>query len=638
MGREPHPFSLSQKKHLMPAEFYDHDGKIFLRCPAGGGGGRDNDVTSEWHGPATMTDIGQHPTEYGAYLKRKAETPQPSIEANSSSMSPSAIIGRPNIDVTLNTSYETIYENIRVNSLRPLHWLHRHETKTETALIVGSGPSLVDDVELIRKFKLKGAVIVAINGAAAYLADRAIEVDWHLLLDARESNIKFLQPLRANRVLLASQCDPSLFDAVLSDRIILFHSLLPGLAKFLPGKTDYVAFPGGITSGLTALCVVSSGMGYRDVHLFGYDSSDRDGMSRPFVQDENAAEQERIDVVCAGRRFSCSLTMYRQATDFSQWADLVKNEGVALTLHGDGLLPTIVRERAKPPDNDAAIYDLNAAPASWDFLPWLANAVMAARSRGVTRLRVSFMPGRNLGFRDDGLPLSVAERTGMLDGVIRPALDLFGAVEDPAIERGHGHDYMLAPICAASRAGVAVPRIMPPHWASKEIDGFLGGRDQPVTITLREASHWSSRNSNLEAWLDFAEELERQGENVVIVRDTERAIEKLRGFITCPRASLDLKVRAALYERAKVNCFVANGPIALAYFGTCPFLIFKPLVEGYGPASAMWWSEKIGVPTGTQYPWARDDQRIVWADDTFGNITKAWNELLPQLARRSRAA
>lgn len=550
---------------------------------------------------------------------------------------PSFPCGRPSIEALLNVPMEELLDNIRINSLRKLHWLWNHEAKDVPALIVGSGPSLADDVQEIKARKAAGAVIIGLNGAVAYLAERGIEVDWQLMLDVRPSNVKFMVPFLAKRLLIASQCNPVLFDAVGPERTVLFHAHLPKIESALPPKTKYVSFAGGFTSGLTALCVVSCGMGFRELHLYGYDSSDRDDKSHPFEQVENSAEQARLEVVCAGRTFRCSFAMYKQAESFRMWADAVEAEGVKIVMHGDGLLPTLVREQERLPEVDAAVYDFNKAPASWDFLPWLVNATMAARQRGVDRLRVCFLPGPNCGFRNDGLPLDIEERNGMLDGVMRPALDLFGAVEDPSIKVGHGHDYMLAPVCENARNGIPVPTIEPPPWAFAEVDRQLKGK-RPVVITLREASHWPARNSNVDAWFDFAEDLLNDGEQVIILRDTQYATNRIRGFETFPRASLDIKVRAALYERAKANLFVANGPIALAYFGTRPFLIFKPVVEWLGAASSEWWSERVGIAKGGQYPWCRADQRIVWQDDNYENITRAWAGLLPLLAKRAYAA
>jgi hypothetical protein len=51
------------------------------------------------------------------------------------------------------------------------------------------------------------------------------------------------------------------------------------------------------------------------------------------------------------------------------------------------------------------------------------------------------------------------------------------------------------------------------------------------------------------------------------------------------------------------------------------------LVNDYMAGNADWWADNIGVPVGTQYPWAGHTQRIVWADDTFENIESAWADL-----------
>ncbi len=177
----------------------------------------------------------------------------------------------------------------------------------------------------------------------------------------------------------------------------------------------------------------------------------------------------------------------------------------------------------------------------------------------------------------------------------------------------------------------------PPAWAQEEVDAWLSknGIVDPLVITLREASHHSQRNSDLSAWLIFAFKRERAGEKVIFVRDTERATEPLGEFTTYPIASLDVRVRCALYERARCNLFVANGPIALAYFGIRPFLIFKPITDDeYTPASEAWWRHNVGVAPGEQYPWSLPTQRIVWEDDTLKNIEKAWADLSPLVAMR----
>ena len=73
-------------------------------------------------------------------------------------------------------------------------------------------------------------------------------------------------------------------------------------------------------------------------------------------------------------------------------------------------------------------------------------------------------------------------------------------------------------------------------------------------------AHLSGDASLLSA---FARGLDSNVYCPVIIRDTEEASKSppraLEGLLTCPEASLDAGVRAALYERAALNMVSANG-------------------------------------------------------------------------------
>ena len=117
---------------------------------------------------------------------------------------------------------------------------------------------------------------------------------------------------------------------------------------------------------------------------------------------------------------------------------------------------------------------------------------------------------------------------------------------------------------------------------------------------------------------------------MIFVRDTAKAHEPFDIFETCLQASLDLHARVALYERAKANLFVANGPCILAAFGDRPWLTFTPIEPDdslYKANTAQFWRMYVGVDVGGQYPWSRPDQRIVWKADSYENICAAWRDL-----------
>lgn len=262
-----------------------------------------------------------------------------------------------------------------------------------------------------------------------------------------------------------------------------------------------------------------------------------------------------------------------------------------------------------------AVYDRTKCPDSWDFLQWLVN------------LRMAYPDLRNIkfihGYRNDGLARSPEQREAIFHNVMRPSLSLLGFEEGDGEEVEYVH-YFIRNAVRAARAGVPVPKWQIPQWAMDGVAEALEGR-KPIVITLREATYYPARNSNLEAWKQFAREC---GEDVIFVRDTAKANESLEGFETFPAASVNVSTRAALMAQAKANLLVANGPIALLEYMDVPWLTFKfltPEIADWRPGHPAWW-EKMGVPEGTQLPWSNDKQRIVWADDSLEVLREVWPE------------
>jgi hypothetical protein len=310
--------------------------------------------------------------------------------------------------------------------------------------------------------------------------------------------------------------------------------------------------------------------------------------------------------------------------------------------------PISIRRRVPPlgpnPDYSSALY---CDPPSHDFCVWLIIAELMRRYHGAREpLKVRFaLRDGMLGYLDFG-PYSLREAyraspleldrlysDQMMANVLRPAIEMIGAIEQPAIELPCGigdlirhveYDYHIGHLVDAGRQGHVMPQWQPPQWAHDEVSQFLDGR-KPVVITLREPSLQPERNSNLTAWLRFAAEIEPE-HPILFVRDTARANEPLP-FATWPRASTNAYVRAALYQHALVNMLVCNGPAVWCMFSDAPYLMFKQLV----PALSHWqhgqaqgWKEQDHIEVGDQYPWATPRQRMTWTDDTFENIMSAF--------------
>lgn len=275
------------------------------------------------------------------------------------------------------------------------------------------------------------------------------------------------------------------------------------------------------------------------------------------------------------------------------------------------------------PDLDASYvaYNVTQSPVSYDFCTWLINREMDRIKAGAPApLKVAFWFGRD---GKTGLTADHSNRHQMLDYVCRPLLGLIGAVEDPKATKGYSKDFFSSKyICDLYKEGIAVPKLV----SNTEVPY---AKDSYVTITLREASYWPHRNSKLKEWLRFADYLKKQGLDVVIVRDTAMADVSIPKYTVDSIAAKDLDYRTALYQNAKCNCFVSNGPAAIALYGDKPFLTFIETDDqgAYNASTSAFWENCVGVKVGDQYPWSSPQQKLIWKADFFTNIAVAWDEL-----------
>lgn len=244
------------------------------------------------------------------------------------------------VHVICNTSDDDLHENIRINSRRPGRWVKQEEEHDGIAVICGSGPSLGDSLNEIRELVRKGANLFALNGAARFLYDNSIYADYQVIIDAREQTAELVGPAREH--LFGSQVHPACFDKMPSAKV--WHLQIGEIEKLFPedGGPDehpepYCLIGGAASVGNTATCLAYA-MGYRNLQLFGYDSSHRNGKGHAFEQKMNDGDP------CAYVRFGdkeylTSLTMKLQAEKFQRTAKELQKLGCHIEVHGSGLLP-----------------------------------------------------------------------------------------------------------------------------------------------------------------------------------------------------------------------------------------------------------------------------------------------------------
>jgi uncharacterized Rossmann fold enzyme len=244
-------------------------------------------------------------------------------------------------NVVSNSPKDKIFENVAINSRRQIPWVKEMLAHEGHAVIVGGGPSAADCLNDLRRREAQGQDLFALNGVAQWLAQYGLIPKYQVLLDSRPQNRRFVRPICAEAFLIASQCDPAIFDILSAEDVTLFHHAEEGIEGQFGGHSILIG--GGITVGLTALALAYA-LGYRQMHLYGYDSSDRDGESHAYAQAEAGAENERREIWCGRKKFVCSPAMYAQAQAFPEFAKLLADHGVVITVHGSGLLPEVARQ------------------------------------------------------------------------------------------------------------------------------------------------------------------------------------------------------------------------------------------------------------------------------------------------------
>lgn len=284
-----------------------------------------------------------------------------------------------------------------------------------------------------------------------------------------------------------------------------------------------------------------------------------------------------------------------------------------------------------------AYYDLSTSPPTYDFVSFLLAAEMTRLQGNHDSLRIRILPGPVDGFRTSTLPPKCPHaRRRMLQAIVAPLAQLLPSCVDCSSQDHRGK--VPGDSIGYGTKMYGVKRLLEAAHANVYPLRALGTPPQGdyVTITLREASYWPSRNSNVGEWLKVADYLRRQGREVIFVRDTERADEPLNDHETAPRASVDLLHRAHLYAGAALNLFTNNGPAWMCLFMQAPCAVFKMIAPGAPMASAAVFT-KVGLPPGSQWPNAAPDQFISWAMDDAQEIIPVVDRLLCRQSGFSRS-
>lgn len=517
------------------------------------------------------------------------------------------------IPVKCNTEDHEIFGNMKYAVSLDLPWLCASEGHGGIAVIVAGGPSMRSHVPFIKARRDQGQTIFAVNGSANFLRSNGIGVDYFVLLDARAENSSFVSPDSDTHNLISSQCHPVIFDMLKNETVTLWHPNYEGVEDYI-GDRECVRIGGGTTVGLQTISIAFA-MGYREIHLYGFDSSCSDsGEDHAYPQSITTNDDDRHPFVVAGKTFIAMPWMVRQAMEFQRCAVQLADGGTTVNVHGSGLLPEIAKRMAVR--ILTAVYDLASSPPTYEFLTFLHEAEMARILGGFDSLDIVFQPGPKDGFRDDDLPPLIEMRSGMLWRVCVAACRLLPSVRNVTVLKER--EYVSGEVFpegwtvenSLSHYGPSFCKRMLPILKPSELaENYIAGKFPPrfICVTLRNAPYWPERNSDIEAWETVANLIKSFGYAVVWIPDGDDLQIQSQKYV-CPEAYWDIDLRAALYSRAELSLGVNGGPTVLMAMLDCQYLIFDKPDKSY-PCGRDWLVRQHGFGDDPQFS---DRGTVIW--------------------------
>lgn len=214
------------------------------------------------------------------------------------------------------------------------------DSESGAVAVVGSGPSLKNNWKQLLDFD---GDILACNAAFQFLLDKGITPKYMMCFDADPLMLEFITPVDGVTYLIGSRVPPKTFDLLEGQRVVVWHAggdenISELLTKH--GKMEPMVIGG--SAAVTRAMVLVMPMGYREVHLYGADSSHAEGDTH--IR-KSTTEEGRMAVMCAGRVFETSPWMAVQARDFEVLLPMMTRLGIELVVHGDGLIPHIAMWR-----------------------------------------------------------------------------------------------------------------------------------------------------------------------------------------------------------------------------------------------------------------------------------------------------
>lgn len=272
------------------------------------------------------------------------------LTSASAAIDPLKVLEGITLDGARNTPDDVILGQIQhaIRQGHPQIW--RQQEQPQRIALVGGGPSINDTLPELVALVREGALLITVNGAYRWCLDHNLHPHGQIVLDARPSTVRFLDPVVPGvRYWIASQCHPDVWDAVRDrDLVGIFHAvsnqedseIKAVLDRYYGGRWQGV--DGGTTVISRALCLLRM-LGYLRFDLFGVDSCWMGAAHHAFDQPENAHDKRMVLRVGPSDDPSREREFIVSPWHVKQFEDLLRlwkfaGDRFLMRVHGEGLI------------------------------------------------------------------------------------------------------------------------------------------------------------------------------------------------------------------------------------------------------------------------------------------------------------
>ena len=295
------------------------------------------------------------------------------------------------------------------------------------------------------------------------------------------------------------------------------------------------------------------------------------------------------------------------------------------------------------------VYDLNSSAVTFDFAYFLAWAETFARDNGKASIYVLFVLKDNEPY-NEGLYNRIIDEDSQrwrFNNILIPLANMFSTCVGfsvlprkdsikPYITGAQvfpvGYSETFKPLMNYSDIFKSLEHkkfngVRASTQGIRYINKWLQGKNintPIVCITLRKYGYDVCRNSNIEAWTQFADWVTERGYVPVFIPDTDACWEpdaRISKYHVFNEGCWNLELRVALYEMAFVNYFYSNGCGALATLSKkIRYILMIPVLETSMEATDKVYQSYGWKPAQRRLNFAEANQLLSFKTDSFEHI------------------